>query len=132
MNKIKIDPNIENPGMPERAAYAELSVLRRLIGKLYNAAYWRPDRPVEGEAQLWESLRNAIGQLPGQSPEPIPYVYDGIQIEMPTGKIRRLASTVCKREFSTEQTHAFLALYQEALEERINKAIQDFITEKLG
>lgn len=132
MNNIKFDPSIENPGMPESAAYAELSAVRRLIAKLYNAAYWRPDRPVENEAQLWESLRNAIGQLPGQSPEPIPYVYDGVKVELPTSKIRLLASTVRKSEFSTEQTKAFLSLYGEVLEERINKTIRDFIAEKLA
>ncbi len=35
-------------------------------------------------------------------------------------------------EFSTSQATAFLALYAEALHEKLNETIKDFVTKKLG
>lgn len=133
MSEIKFDPNIENPAMPETAAYAELAAVRRLIGRLYNAAYWTPDRHVPDEAELWESLRRAIGQLPGQSPKRLPF--DGVQVSYSMDRIRqvgRLVSAKKGRNFGTEEARALVLLYGQELTDRLDKTVRDFLQEKLG
>lgn len=133
MSKIKFDPNVENPSMPETAAYAELFAVRRLIGELYNAAHWTADRPVPDEAELWERLRDAIGQLPGQSPEPLPF--PGIRIEFSIPTLRQLAAKVRKAkggEFTSTQVKAFLTLHGEDLHDKLNQVVREFLKEKLG
>ena len=133
MSKIKYDPNIENPGMPETAAYAELSAVRRLISRLYNAAYWTPDRFVPEEAELWESLRNAIGQLPGQSPQPLPF--DGIQIAYSADRLRQVGQHIAAkkgREFGSKEARAFMLLYGQELTDKLDATVRQFLQEKLG
>lgn len=35
--------------------------LQKAVVALYSAAFWRPDREVENEGDLWAELRNAAG-----------------------------------------------------------------------
>lgn len=44
--------------------------LRDAVEKLYYAAVWHADRPVD-EKKLWEAVRDAAGFDPGHSPKEI-------------------------------------------------------------
>lgn len=59
----------------------------------------------------------------------------GIQLNYSLDKLRQLASKVRKDkggEFSTEQVQAFLSLFGEDLEERLNQTVREFLQEKLA
>ena len=49
----------------------ELATLRRAALALYQAGHWELDRPMTGQKQLWEALRDALGLPPGSAPPPI-------------------------------------------------------------
>ena len=42
--------------------------LREAVARLYYAAHWTADRPVDA-IKLWEDVRDAAGFPPGESPE---------------------------------------------------------------
>lgn len=46
--------------------------LAEAVRDLYNAAFWTPDRKCD-EARLWETVRDAAGIKPGNSPDPLTY-----------------------------------------------------------
>ena len=58
-------------------------------------------------------------------------LYQGIKIEYSLDKLRLLASTIRKREFSTTETLAFLCLYEDELKDKLNQTIREFVQEKL-
>jgi hypothetical protein len=106
--------------------------LRVAVGELYYSAVWHADRPVDEEA-LWKAVRDAAGLPHGESPKELPY--SGMRVDFSLGKLRQIAITARKSrggEFSTEHMGAFLSLYREDIEERVNKAVREFLEEKLG
>jgi len=116
----------------EEEAAQQLQNLRSAVESLYYSAVWHADRPVD-EAGLWTAVRDAAGFRPGNSPEELPY--SGLRVEYSLSKLRQIATTIRKdrsNEFSTGQTAAFLDLYREDLEARVNDAVRKFLEEKLG
>src|SRR5271170_5086249 len=60
-------------------AVASQTALVAAVTKIYGAAFWRADRPVDDAAGLWEALRAAAGLPKGTSPVEIPAEYTGQQ-----------------------------------------------------
>jgi hypothetical protein len=115
---------------PERSF--ETLPLRNAVKNLYYSAHWTPDRPVDAE-KLWADVRDAAGFVPGNSPEELPF--DGIQTSYATDRLRQigqLASAKKGREFGTTETRAFLLLYGQELQDKIDAAVRQFLEEKLG
>lgn len=113
------------------AAKQETNTLIEAVRKLYYAAVWYADRPVD-EAGLWTSVRDAAGFKPGGSPEALPF--DGIQATYTMDRLRQIGQLVSAksgREFGTSETRAFLLLYGTELQGKIDAAVRQFFEEKL-
>jgi hypothetical protein len=116
-------------GLAGEEMFSRWNNLKAAVANVYYAATWHADRPVD-EAGLWTALRDAADFAPGKSPKELPYL--GVRAEFPIDRLRILANTIRKsNDFSTEQVHAFLSLYKEDLEARLNTAARVFIEEKL-
>jgi hypothetical protein len=66
-----------------------------------------------------------------QPNSPKEILYQGVKVEYSLDKLRLLAGTARKREFSTTETRAFLCLYEEELKDKLNQTIREFVQEKL-
>ena len=99
-----------------------------------------PARPYE-EAAWWPVGTNLLTAV--QAKEMFETILEGVDLDRPEGihvsysldKLRQLASKVRKEkggEFSTEQVKAFLSLFGEDLEDRLNQTVREFLQEKLG
>ena len=102
------------------------------IRRLYYAAHWTPDRPVD-EAKLWTDIRDAAGFKPGGSPKAIPF--DGIQVAYTLDRLRQIGHLVSAkkgREFGTTETRALLLLYGSELIDRLDETVRKFLEEKLS
>ena len=58
--------------------------------------------------------------------------YQGVKVEYSLDKLRLLAGTARKREFSSVETRAFLCLYGEELKDKLNQTIREFVQDKLN
>jgi len=106
--------------------------LHETIKKLYYAAHWTPDRPVDAE-KLWTDLRDAAGLPRGNSPKPIPF--EGVEVSYSVDRLRQighLSSAKKSREFGTKETQALLLLYGPELKDRLDETVRKFFEEKLG
>jgi hypothetical protein len=106
--------------------------LRDAVRKLYYAAHWTPDRPVDA-AKLWTDVRDAAGFPKGGAPTELPF--DGIRAFYSVDRLRQighLASAKKGREFGTSETRALILLYGQELQDSIDTAVRKFIEEKLS
>jgi hypothetical protein len=106
--------------------------LHEAIKKLYYAAHWTPDRPVDA-AKLWTDVRDAAGLPKGNSPEAIPF--DGIQTAYSVDRIRQIGHLVSAKkgkEFGTTETRALLLLYGQDLIDKLDETVRKFLEEKLS
>jgi len=102
------------------------------VHRLYYAAHWTPDRPVD-EAKLWTDIRDAAGFKPGGSPVEIPF--DGITVSYDVDRLRQIGHLVSAkkgRDFGTNETRALLLLYGSELKDRLDETVRVFLQEKLG
>jgi hypothetical protein len=110
----------------------ETNTLLDAVRKLYYAAVWHADRPVDEQA-LWTAIRDAAGFKPGGSPEALPF--DGIKATYTVDRLRQIGHLVSAKngkEFGTAETRAFLLLYGTELESKIDAAVRQFLEEKLS
>lgn len=109
-----------------------LQDLRKAVEKLYYAAVWHADRPVD-EVALWVAVRDAAGFKPGKSPQEI--VFEGVRVSYDLNRLRLLGRLVRQQkggsEFSTDEAEAFVLLHGTELEERLQKTVREFLKEKL-
>lgn len=108
-----------------------LQDLRKAVEKLYYAAVWHADRPVD-EVALWVAVRDAAGFKPGKSPQEI--VFEGVRAEYNIQRLRLIGSLVRKsrgEEFTSDQAKAFLLLHSRELTDRLDKTVREFMKEKL-
>jgi hypothetical protein len=102
------------------------------VHKLYYAAVWTPDRPVDAQA-LWTAVRDAAGFTPGRSPKELPF--DGIRVSYDVDRLRQIGHLVSAkkgRDFGTTETRALLLLYGSELVDRLNETVRQFLEEKLS
>jgi hypothetical protein len=106
--------------------------LREAVEKLYYAAVWHADRPVD-ERALWIAVRDAAGFAPGKSPREIGF--SGVRVSYDANRIRLLAKLVRKQkgdgEFTSGQAQAFILLHGGELQDRLDATVRDFLKEKL-
>jgi len=106
--------------------------LTEAVHRLYYAAHWTPDRPVD-EAKLWTDIRDAAGFKPGGSPKEIPF--DGIEVSYSVDRLRQIGHLIRAKngkDFGTAETHGFLLLHGQELQDAISEAVRVFLQEKLG
>lgn len=111
---------------------AQLDLLMKAVRRLYYSAHWTPDRPVDS-AELWTAVRDAAGFPKGNSPKPQPF--DGIKVEYDINRLRLMGKLARKTKgesvFTSEQARAFLLLHGQELRDRLDKAVREFLKEKL-
>lgn len=108
----------------------ETNTLIEAVRELYYTAVWHADRPVD-EARLWAAVRDAAGFKPGSSPQG----FEGIQASYSVDRLRQighLASAAKGREFGTAETRAFLLLYGQELQDKLNATVRQFLEDKLS
>jgi hypothetical protein len=54
-----------------------------------------------------------------------------LEVKLTPGRVRQLGMLLRKKEFNSADADAFLQLYRMQLHDRIEKAIKDFMKEKL-
>jgi hypothetical protein len=113
-------------------ANVDFNTLRDAVRRLYYAAFWTPDRPVDAE-ELWVEVRDAAGFPAGNAPKQLPF--NGLRVEYDINRIRGIGALTVKSkgesEFTSDQAKAFVLLHGKELQDRLDKTVRDFLKEKL-
>jgi hypothetical protein len=77
-------------------------------------------------------IDNYVTPVQQQSPEPLPT--SGVRVEFSIDRLRGLGAIARKNKggFTSEQVKAFLALYDEELNDLLNQTVRKFVEEKLS